>query len=214
MISRVRRVFEIELAVRTVFEEPTIAELAERIEAANLAKVNAPGWLLDHEVTLAHLPATVSESLLAKEVEWPTATPLRVIFTSGERLSRYPSPSLPFEMINSYSLAECGGVVICGKVQPVTDVEHAAAIGRPIANTQVYILDEYMNPVPVGAGTRLSWRVPVSARLSPRAGRNPRRPACGQNTQLRRPGQLRTHNSAAVCEAHGLRFPSTDYTDA
>lgn len=56
MISRVRRVFEIELAVRTVFEEPTIAELAERIEAANLAKVNAPGWLLDHEVTLAHLP--------------------------------------------------------------------------------------------------------------------------------------------------------------
>jgi hypothetical protein len=81
MISRVRRVFEIELAVRTVFEEPTIAELTERIEAANLAKVDAPGWLLDHEVTLAHLPATVSESLLAKEVEWPTATPLRVIFT-------------------------------------------------------------------------------------------------------------------------------------
>lgn len=112
-------------------------------------------WLLDHEVTLAHLPATVSEDLVAREVEWPTATPLRLLFTSGEQLSRYPSASVPFETINCYSLAECGGVVICGKVQPVTDAEHAPAIGRPIANTQVYILDEYMNPVPVGVPGRV-----------------------------------------------------------
>ena len=112
-------------------------------------------WLLDQQVTLAHLPATLIENLQASEVEWPTAPSLRILFTSGEQLSRYPSPSVPFETINCYSLAECSGVVIRGKVQPVTDAEHAPAIGRPIANTQVYILDEYMNPVPVGVPGRV-----------------------------------------------------------
>jgi acyl carrier protein len=42
MISRVRRVFEIELSVRRVFEEPTVAELAKSIETALAATQGSP----------------------------------------------------------------------------------------------------------------------------------------------------------------------------
>lgn len=122
---------------------------------APLATSALRDWLLAQEVTLAHLPATVGEGLLAREVAWPASPPLRVLFTNGERLSRYPSPSLPFETINCYSVTECGGVVVCGKVQPVADAEHAPAIGRPIANARAYILDEYLNPVPLGVPGRV-----------------------------------------------------------
>jgi len=122
---------------------------------ASLAAPALRDWLLAQDVTLAHLPATVGEGLLAREVAWPASPPLRLLFTNGERLSRYPSASLPFETINCYSVTECGGVVVCGKVQPEADAEHAPAIGRPIANMRTYVLDEYLNPVPLGVPGRV-----------------------------------------------------------
>jgi amino acid adenylation domain-containing protein/FkbM family methyltransferase len=124
-------------------------------EYTSLAASALRDWLLAQEMTLAHLPATVGEGLLASHVAWPASPPLRLLFTNGERLSRYPSSSLPFETINCYSVTECGGVVVCGKVQPVANAEHAPAIGRPIANTRAYVLDEYLNPVPLGVPGRI-----------------------------------------------------------
>ena len=55
------------------------------------------------------------------------------------------------ELYNRYASTEIGTV---GAVWKVTDESFAGGseipIGRPVANTRIYVLDRYMNPVPVG----------------------------------------------------------------
>ena len=78
---------------------------------------------------------------------------LRLILSASDRLSA----DLPREwtfgvchparMINMYGQTETTGIVT---VYPITGTESAIPIGRPIANTQVYVLDASMRPVPIG----------------------------------------------------------------
>ncbi|HEX2568813.1 MAG TPA: non-ribosomal peptide synthase/polyketide synthase, partial [Polyangia bacterium] len=73
--------------------------------------------------------------------------------TSGEALpaelaaafrERLPQATL----INLYGMSEAAGDSTCFVLRPGEPI--AARIGRPIANTQVYVLDERLAPVPVG----------------------------------------------------------------
>ncbi len=100
-------------------------------------------------VTLQHL---------AQEYEhqhhWPQH--LQEITTTGEQLHLTSSIRLWFQQVvharlhNHYGPAE-SHVVTASLLEG--DVQHwlaAPLIGRPIANTQIYILDQYGQPVPVG----------------------------------------------------------------
>ncbi|MBH8563960.1 amino acid adenylation domain-containing protein, partial [Nostoc sp. CENA67] len=48
---------------------------------------------------------------------------------------------------NAYGPTEA---TVCATVAKCTDSDNKTSIGRPIANTQIYILDQYLQPVPVG----------------------------------------------------------------
>src|SRR5205807_4194211 len=74
---------------------------------------------------------------------------LRTLLVGGDVLHRYPSPSLPFKLINNYGPTESTVVATFSEVAP-RDQSVLPAIGRPIANTHVYILDQYLQPVPIG----------------------------------------------------------------
>ena len=56
----------------------------------------------------------------------------------------------PQRLVNGYGPTENTTFTCCGLIQEVPDHAINVPIGRPIANTQVYILDPYLNPVPIG----------------------------------------------------------------
>ncbi len=77
----------------------------------------------------------------------------RVIF-GGESIQpdRLLGIETQTEFINSYGPTECAGIAAYHPIpsEIETSAGHSIPIGRPIANTQIYILDANGEPVPVG----------------------------------------------------------------
>ncbi len=104
-------------------------------------------WLLYNKISHAFIPTPLVEPLL--DLNWPAATSLRTMLTGGDKLHTYPPTSLPFTLVNNYGPSECTVVSTATPLAPQT-TEKAPAIGRPIANTQAYILDQNLQIAPVG----------------------------------------------------------------
>ena len=106
-------------------------------------------WLVREGITITFVPTVLAERMIA--LEWPAGTALRAMLTGGDTLHRYPPAGLPFDFINNYGPTECTVVATSSLVPPGGAVESQPTIGRPIDNTQVFILDERLRPVSVGA---------------------------------------------------------------
>jgi amino acid adenylation domain-containing protein len=106
-------------------------------------------FLLDRQITVAFLPTALAESVMV--LEWPSHAALRFLLTGADTLRHYPSPRLPFALINNYGPTEATVVSTSGRIPPSTHTDRPPLIGRPIDNMQVYILDELLRPVPNGA---------------------------------------------------------------
>src|SRR5207249_4581790 len=61
-----------------------------------------------------------------------------------------PPTTLPFVLINNYGPTEATVVATSGHVPPSSHTDVPPSIGRPIANTQIYILDEHLQQVQIG----------------------------------------------------------------
>jgi len=105
-------------------------------------------WLLSHGITITFLPTALAESVMV--LQWPSTTSLRYLLTGADTLHHYPSPSLPFALINNYGPTEATVVATFGRVPPTEHPDGPPSVGRPIDNTQIYILDEYLRKVPIG----------------------------------------------------------------
>jgi amino acid adenylation domain-containing protein len=105
-------------------------------------------WLILHGITITFLPTAMAESAVA--LEWPETTALRIMLTGADKLQHYPPVSLPFAFVNNYGPTESTVVVTSGLIAPVDYAESPPSIGRPIDNTQVYILDEDLRKVSSG----------------------------------------------------------------
>lgn len=110
-------------------------------------------WLLAHEITITFLPTTLAESVMA--LKWPSSTSLRLLLTGADTLHVYPAPELPFALINNYGPTEATVVATFGRVAPTLHAETPPSIGRPIANTRIYILDDQLRQVPIGVAGEL-----------------------------------------------------------
>ena len=55
-----------------------------------------------------------------------------------------------FKLINGYGPTENTTFTCCRVMDSSTEVGQSVEIGKPIANTQVYILDQHLQPVPIG----------------------------------------------------------------
>ncbi|MBJ8050289.1 amino acid adenylation domain-containing protein, partial [Bacillus cereus group sp. N18] len=109
-------------------------------------------WLVANQVSISFMPTPLAERML--KVQWPQETALRVLLTGGDTLRQYPSSNLPFTLINHYGPTECTVVATMSEVyMELTGC--TPPIGRPIANTEVYVLDENRNPVPIGVAGEL-----------------------------------------------------------
>src|SRR6185369_1437835 len=102
-------------------------------------------WLAAQRITICFLPTPLAEAVL--DEPWPREIALTALLTGGDRLHRRPRVPLPFPLVNHYGPTECTVVTTAGAVAPGPDTS-APSIGRPIANTKVYILDPQLQPVP------------------------------------------------------------------
>jgi amino acid adenylation domain-containing protein/FkbH-like protein len=93
-------------------------------------------------------------SQLAAEVPGAFAT-MRTLMAGGEALDPkwvravlHDGP--PLRLVNGYGPTENTTFTCCALLQEVPEGAASVPIGRPISNTQVYILDAHRNPVPIG----------------------------------------------------------------
>ncbi|HEV1993705.1 MAG TPA: amino acid adenylation domain-containing protein [Candidatus Acidoferrum sp.] len=117
-------------------------------DCARTAPDQLRDWLVKNNITISFVPTVLAEFLLA--LEWPRETSLRVLLTGADTLHRYPSPRLPFQLVNNYGPTECTVVTTSGPVPATDDGGGLPPIGRPIANMRCYLLDENLRQVADG----------------------------------------------------------------
>ncbi|MEI2581572.1 non-ribosomal peptide synthetase [Scytonema sp. PRP1] len=105
-------------------------------------------WLVSKAITISFVPTPLAEKLLL--LDWSNQGALRILLTGGDKLHQYPLAKYPFQVVNNYGPTENTVVTTSGQVFVSNQAEITPAIGRPIANTQVYILDKHLQPVPLG----------------------------------------------------------------
>jgi amino acid adenylation domain-containing protein/non-ribosomal peptide synthase protein (TIGR01720 family) len=104
-------------------------------------------WLVRNRITISFLPTPLAHVVLQET--WPPLTALRAMLTGGDVLQRQPEASLPFKLMNNYGPTESTVVATWGEVE-TDETRPEPPIGRPIDNTQVYILDWKLSTVPIG----------------------------------------------------------------
>jgi amino acid adenylation domain-containing protein len=105
-------------------------------------------WLVAQRITITFVPTPLAERMMT--LKWPRETALRIFLTGADTLHRYPPPDLPFTLVNNYGPTECTVVATSGPVSSSGHPDVLPAIGRPICNVQIHILDEQRQQVPVG----------------------------------------------------------------
>ncbi|NIE77849.1 amino acid adenylation domain-containing protein, partial [Pantoea sp. Ap-967] len=99
-------------------------------------------WWLEQPLQVSFLPTPVAEQALRRERQHPT---LRTLLVGGDRLRQFDRDP-GFSLVNNYGPTETTVVATSGQLLP----GGALHIGRPVANTRVYVLDEGLQPVPAG----------------------------------------------------------------
>jgi len=106
-------------------------------------------WLAEKKITLSFMPTPLAEAAMSEM--WPEQLPLRALLTGGDKLKRCPPADFPCTLINHYGPTESTVVATCAVIDRHAPAAATPPIGGPIANTQAYVLDGYMRPVPIGA---------------------------------------------------------------
>ncbi len=120
-------------------EAPSLAEVSEAIQKFGVTKL----WLtagLFHEMVDAQSPGLRT---------------LRQLLAGGDVLSvphlRKALESLSgCQIINGYGPTENTTFTCCHRINAESLAHRSVPIGRPISNSQVYVLDDHLQPVPIG----------------------------------------------------------------
>jgi amino acid adenylation domain-containing protein len=117
-------------------------------EETKLSPAKLQKWIVENDINLAFLATPLAEAVLREF--WPVPTRLRALLVGGDRLTQRPGESLAFRVINHYGPTEATVVTTAGEVAAMDKDGRLPDIGRPIANYKVYILDQDLQPVPIG----------------------------------------------------------------
>jgi amino acid adenylation domain-containing protein len=120
-------------------QTPSLSELAEAIQK--------------HRVTTAWFTTGLFNQIIEEKPEG--LKPLRQILTGGDVLSpphirKALSALVACRLINGYGPTENTTFTTCYPIPADFDGERSVPIGRPVSNTQCYVLDDRLQPVPIG----------------------------------------------------------------
>ncbi len=101
-------------------------------------------WWSREPLDVSFLPTPMAELAFSRNLLNPR---LRTLLVGGDRLHRHHVQKT-FSLINNYGPTETAVVATSGVIGDCETVIH---IGKPISNTRIYILDNCLQPVPVGA---------------------------------------------------------------
>jgi len=117
-------------------------------------------WFAQHRINSAFLPPFFVRQLKELMASTGSGLPFDYLLVGVEpllesQLHRVQSsrPGAGIRIVNGYGPTET--TVFSSSYEALTDVHRNAPIGRPISNTQIYILDTHLQPVPVGVAGEL-----------------------------------------------------------
>jgi amino acid adenylation domain-containing protein len=122
-------------------------------EKVRVDPVSLRNWLVAEGITITFVPTPMAEHLI--QMEWPDHCALRIMLTGADTLQHYPPTNLPFQLVNNYGPTECTVVATSGNVPSSGTVSLLPPIGHPIANTQLYVLDQDGRQLPAGEAGEL-----------------------------------------------------------
>ncbi|MBK1986127.1 amino acid adenylation domain-containing protein [Sphaerospermopsis aphanizomenoides BCCUSP55] len=111
------------------------------------------GYIRSYQITTLWLTAGLFHLMVEQRLE--DLKPLRQLLAGGDVLSvatvqKVVASLENCQLINGYGPTENTTFSCCYQITQRTHCGDSVPIGRPIANTQVYILDHYLQPVPIG----------------------------------------------------------------
>ncbi|MEH1946787.1 MAG: amino acid adenylation domain-containing protein [Nostoc sp.] len=126
--------------------------IQEKLTVVNLPTAYWHEWVSDLTQTTEPLPPTLRLVIVGTEQALPEKLAL------WQKLVGDRSQSSRIRWLNAYGPTEATiGVTIYEPVEPVEPVTYpekqpvyCVPVGRPIANTQVYLLDKHLHPTPLG----------------------------------------------------------------
>ena len=118
-------------------------------ERTRLSAESLRDGLVRDQVTISFVPTAMAEQLIT--LPWPAESALRFLLTGADTLQRYPSPGLPFSLVNNYGPTECTVVATSAVIAAKRNADGLPSIGLPIDNVQIHIVDEQLREVPTGA---------------------------------------------------------------
>lgn len=101
-------------------------------------------WLRVNKISHCFLPTPACEEIIRNKIEISADMHL---LTGGDRLQSLPTK--PMKLYNNYGPTESTVVATSMKLLQ-ENTKSGIPIGKPISNTKIYILDKFMQPVPVG----------------------------------------------------------------
>ncbi|GCE23094.1 non-ribosomal peptide synthetase [Dictyobacter kobayashii] len=110
-------------------------------------------FLEHHQVTTLWLTSGLFQQMVEQQLS--SFSSVRQLLAGGDVLAlpqvRKVLAELPnCTLINGYGPTENTTFTTCHRMKPGIQLERSVPIGVPIANTRVYLLDQWLQPVPVG----------------------------------------------------------------
>jgi amino acid adenylation domain-containing protein len=114
--------------------------------------------IVQYQITTLWLTAGLFHLMVDEQLE--VFSHVRQLLAGGDVLSvshvrRFIERHRNCRLVNGYGPTENTTFTCCHVVKEPERLEHSVPIGRPIANTRVYVLDSFLQPVPVGVAGEL-----------------------------------------------------------
>lgn len=104
-------------------------------------------WMAEQRVSVAFLPTPLAEAVLRERAGAELA--LRALLTGGDTLHCRPHSAARYRFFNHYGPTEGTVVATSARIQAEA-ANDPPSIGKPISNTEIYLLNAELHPVPPG----------------------------------------------------------------
>lgn len=136
---------------------PHLARLRENANhTQQTARYSLVAQAQRYRPTLMQCTPSLMSLILLNPATTTALQSLRVLMLGGEALpatlAQQVKNQLPAQLVNMYGPTE---TTIWSATHKIETIENPIPIGGPIANTQIYVLDRHMQPVPAGVSGEL-----------------------------------------------------------